>query len=178
MNELERALTEIGANNLAPLSTMHKQSRLLCEQNESLFNKVVKNKPDSPVTNHLLGIMTKCHIEQTALLEGHLDSVHQMQLALEQSLGKNNAQKFENQSVSHLMVTTHVWLYIQGYLNMDYSLASDHAQNTAQLISAATGVDSQSCRSQFMESFYQGKTASPVKSQPNPLFGWLKKLFN
>jgi hypothetical protein len=178
MNKLESALLEIGVDSIAPFSEMTEQRALFCEQNEQLFIRVIANKPDSPVTNHLLGISTKCHIEQSALLERHLTSIKAMQSSFEANLGKQNASKFNNQSVEQLLFTSHIWLYVQGYLDMDFSLANDHAENTAYLLTSATGINAQEYRTQLAESFYQGRENSPTKTQTNAVLSWFKALFS
>ncbi|NMT19539.1 hypothetical protein HKA99_34870, partial [Vibrio parahaemolyticus] len=76
---------------------------------------------------HLLGLLTKSHIEASANYEQNAHSTQRMQQVLTDSLGNEHADKFTNQSAEDLILVTHLWLYTQGYLNMDFSLAHDHA---------------------------------------------------
>ena len=76
-------------------------------------------------------------------------------------------------------MVTHLWLYTQGYLNMDFSLAHDHAeqtQNTLQHELVIKRMDLDAFRTDLMQSFYMGKEVNPAKKQG--LFSWVKRLFS
>ena len=48
------------------------------------------------------------------------------------------------------------WLYVKGYLGMDYSLANDHALQTAEAMSRLKGQSADELRTKFNQSYYLG----------------------
>ncbi len=177
MNNLEQTLSAIQAESLSCFQTMDKEHSAFCLHHQTLFQRAFDNKPDKPVTHHLLGVLTKAHIEQSALLTDHSNAIAAMQKSIVDNLGDKHASKFENQSINQLLFTTHLWLYVQGYLSMDFSLANDHALNTADIITTLNGQDRETLRSEFMGSFYQGKQNSPKRPTENPFLRWFNRFF-
>lgn len=178
MNNLEQALIDVKADTLSCFNAMEKERSIFCDTQSSLLERAVTNKPESSVTHHLLGVLTKTHIEHTVLLENNLTPISAMQQSLTDNLGREYADKFENQSLNQLVFVTHLWLYIQGYLGMDFSLANDHAAKTAALTTQFHGQDSETQRSTFLESFYLGKQNRPDTPSSNPIVRWLNRLLN
>lgn len=177
MTELEQQLTAIEANSLSFVVHTKGAWLLFCETHSTLFEKALRNKPESSVTSHLLGILTKAHIEASSHVASNASSLQAMHQVLDESLGQTHANKFEDQSLQQLFLATHLWLYLQGYLTLDFSLANDHAHNTAELISSITQQDVQALRTEFLESYYQGTHCSQVTpSRSFSPLGWLKKL--
>lgn len=177
MSKLDSALQEIGANRLLETTLQQKQWQLLCDQYSGVLERASANKPDVTITHHLLGVLTKAHIESQAIVENHKHAIQSMQETLANHLDAQQANKFDNQSILQLESVTHLWLYLQGYLKMDFSLANDHAEQTALVISEITRIDSQQLRTHFLQSFYLGDQSSPVSQKTHPLFAWLKSLF-
>ncbi|CAH1544390.1 conserved hypothetical protein [Vibrio rotiferianus] len=179
MTPLNEFIEEIGVKNI-PFVCQHKAARRRWTKEQApLFIKVCENKPDTAPALHLLGLLTKSHIEASALYEQHSTSAHHMQQVLNDTLGEEHAEKFTNQSAENLVLVTHLWLYTQGYLNMDFSLAHDHAeqtQNTLQHELVIKRMDLDAFRTDLMQSFYMGKEANPAKKQG--LFSWVKRLFS
>tara|TARA_Y100001956_G_scaffold82645_1_gene104516 strand:+ start:2070 stop:2624 length:555 start_codon:yes stop_codon:yes gene_type:complete len=178
MTKLESALKEIGADCLQMTPQQTSQWLVFCEQYDNLFTQVCDKKPDVVFTHHLLGLLTKAHIESQATVESHKQAIQTMQETFAQHLSPEQASKFENQSLLKLELVTHLWLYLQGYLKMDFSLANDHAEQTALTITDITSQDSQILRTHFLQSYYAGEERSPIKRSASPLFSWLKSLFN
>jgi hypothetical protein len=179
MTPLEELIKEMEFTTI-PFVTEHQtaKQRWLDEQN-ALFTRVCENKPATPPALHLLGLLTKSHIEASALYEQHAHTTHQMQIALSESVGDEHASKFTNQSAEDLILITHLWLYTQGYLNMDFSLAHDHAQQTQTTLQhelVIKRIDVDAFRTELMRSFYLGRNANPIKS--GGLLGWLKRLLS
>lgn len=179
MTSLSELSQEMGFKEI-PFVKEHKAAkrRWLKEQSQ-LFTKVCENKPATAPTLHLLGLLTKSHIEASANYEQHAHSAQQMQQVLTDSLGDEHADKFTNQSVEDLILITHLWLYTQGYLNMDFSLAHDHAeqtQNTLQHELVVKRMDVDAFRTELMQSFYLGREASPAST--SGFWGRLKRLFS
>ncbi len=179
MTELEKQLIAIGAQDLPPVVSRTKAWTQFCEHHSSLFEKALKRKPDNSSTSHLLGILTKAHIEVSSYIESNGASMQAMHQAFNDNLGKQHANKFEEQGMEQLALCTHLWLYLQGYLKLDFSLANDHAHNTSELISSVNNHDVQKLRTEFLASYYLGAEKSPVKASSvfKPL-EWLKKWFN
>ncbi|MHC6529567.1 hypothetical protein [Vibrio proteolyticus] len=177
MNSLQQILTDCGAD-LLPVVTLHPELwRDLCADQQELFGKACHAKPDTSPQQHLLGLLTKRHIECSSHFEQSAQSETAVKSVFEQTLGHEQAGKFQSQTLSELLLVTHLWLYLQGYLNMDFSLANDHAQQTAERIAARITLDAQAARVEFMQSYYAGKECSPQPSKPN-LFDRLKAWFN
>jgi len=178
MTDLDQQLIAIGANTLPSVKHQTKAWLLFCQIHSTVFEKAQHHKPDSSVTNHLLGVLTKAHIEASSYVESNADSMQTMYQAFSDNLGAEYASKFEEQGLDQLILSTHLWLYLQGYLKLDFSLANDHAHNTAELVSSVNKLDIQSLRTEYLESYYWGVDRSPVQvtGSVNP-FAWLKKLF-
>ncbi len=179
MTLLSELIEEMGVEAI-PFVMEHKaaKKRWLNEQN-SLFIRVCENKPETAPVLHLLGLLTKSHIEASALYEQHAQTTLQMQQALSDSVGNEHANKFTNQSAEELTLVTHLWLYIQGYLNMDFSLAHDHAEQTQALLQRELeikSVDVNAFKSELMRSFYLGKEANSSKN--DTLISKLKRLLS
>ncbi|KHT51517.1 hypothetical protein [Vibrio sinaloensis] len=178
MSELDKSLREINADVLLKSPQQERQWQLFCEQHERLFVQVSKKKPDVDFTHHLLGILTKAHIETQATIENHKQAIQAMQQTMSSHLGDEEAKKFNNQSLLQLEFVTHMWLYLQGYLKMDFSLANDHAEQTALTITAVTPRDSHDLRTEFLESFYLGDQHSPLVQKRHWFWSLITKLFS
>ncbi len=176
-NALDLALKAIKADLLLESQPFETQWDLFCEQYEPLFKHVTSSKPQNAPTHHLLGILTKAHIDSQSMLQTHLNSVKKMEQVFEENLGKEKAGLFENQSLAGLVFVTHLWLYLQGYLKMDFSLANDHAQQTSVTVHSLTEHDTNALRTEFMASFYLGNQHSPIIQSANPVVKWLRSLF-
>ncbi|WP_159650591.1 hypothetical protein [Vibrio atypicus] len=179
MNNLDSALKEIKADSLLSAFVFDGQAQwgAFCEEHNALFERVSQNKPETAATYHLLGLLTKAHINAQTALEQQKESLEAMQKALSDNLGQQNAQRFENNTLSKLLFITHLWLYLQGYMKMDFSLANDHAEQTAKVISTLTGQDIQVLRVSLVESFYKGDEHSIIVRTTNPVLAWIKSLF-
>ncbi len=176
MTELERQLKVIGADSIAAITLPSSAWEQFCTQHTSLFAKANQRNPDKPVTHALLGILTKAHMEETSYLEAQIESIQTMQEVLLSNLGQDNAAKFKQRSSEQLTLVTHLWLYLQGFLSMDFSLANDHADNTAHLIARLDNKDPQLIRTQFLASYYHGIERSTTRPKTSSgLLGWLKK---
>ncbi|EDP60582.1 hypothetical protein [Vibrio sp. AND4] len=178
MTALNELLQEMGCKNI-PFIDKHKVARRRwVEEQAPLFIRVCENKPDKAPVLHLLGLLTKSHIETSALYDQNAASTHRMQQVFSDTLGEEYAKKFTNQTAEDLALVAHLWLYTQGYLNMDFSLAHDHAeqtQNTLQQELVTKRMDSDAFRTDLMQSFYLGKKATPKKT--SGLLSWIKSLF-
>ncbi len=175
MISLQQALEQIGATQLTVLDFSSTTWQLFEKNNAKLFAKIQQVKPETDVHHHLLGVLTKAHIEVLSQIEADKDSVRAMNSTFKQELGESHAAKFQYQDGQLLLLITHIWIYLQGYLAMDFSLANDHAENSATMLVSIQGGSAEQLRSEFMASFY---LARGQKTQfTNPILCWLKKIF-
>jgi len=164
MTKLNHYLQPIGAEQWQPVCDSVSLYQQFCQQHSPLFERALQAKPEVEPLQHLLGVLTKAHIEATQLVSAHTDSAAAMHQALHSNLGEHS-DKFTNQGTANLALVTHLWLYLQGYLKMDFSLANDHALASATLINQVTQQDVQQLRTQFLASYYQGdQNSGPRKS--------------
>ena len=82
MTDLEQAFTAISAESLDAVKEHPKLWQQLLQQQSALFDKVKQNKPNSADESHLLGIMTKAHIECLSRVETNREAVQAMWKAL------------------------------------------------------------------------------------------------
>ncbi|MGC9401157.1 hypothetical protein ACP43V_01820 [Vibrio genomosp. F10 str. 9ZC157] len=122
-----------------------------------LFSQVLINKPDREPILLLLGLLTKSHIEHCSTLADNRQAIIAMLDAIEGSVGHKYSDSFQQQDLISLQLITHAWLYVQGSLNMDFSLANDHALSTTTQVSSITQQDIHELRTQYLESYYKGK---------------------
>ncbi|PMK03495.1 hypothetical protein [Vibrio sp. 10N.261.55.A7] len=177
MSELEKLCLECGLNNLAAVKQHHKLWQDWQVTQSPLFQAVLENKPETPGKLHLLGLLTKSHIELLSSFTPYIDSIHAMKNAISNTVGSEHEKKFKTSHVYELSLITHAWLYIQGYLGMDFSLANEHALETAKMISSINSDDAQTLRTSFLESFYEGTHHQPKRASGR-LSEWIKQLFN
>ncbi|WP_164675335.1 hypothetical protein [Vibrio rhodolitus] len=177
MIELEQAICDIQADKLSVVDFTSPQWQSFSTANAMLFRKVQLAKPENHLTHHLLGLLTKAHIETLSRVTAHKDSVDAMQQAFDENLGEDHAARFQYQDGLQLVLVTHLWLYLQGYLGMDFSLANDHAEQTASTLVTTTGKDVHQLRSEFMASYYQARQLTENKADSGGLLSWLKGLF-
>ncbi|MFW7524979.1 hypothetical protein ACODM8_12655 [Vibrio ostreicida] len=177
MTDIHQAFSDI---NIDSLDVIHDKPQLwqhILNQNEDLYKKVKHSKPDKRPETILLGILTKAHIECVAQIEAHQSSVIAMRQALNDNLGHDHTQRFDYQDEHMLTLVTHLWLYLQGYLRMDFSLANDHAEHSARWLCHLGHLDDQSLRTQFLRSYYKGDENAPPITGSNPVFQWIKQRF-
>lgn len=177
MTKLRHQLEAIEANSVPAVLAIGDAWQLFCDKHTALFERALISKPDTPEVHHLLGVLTKAHIEETASLTSHKDVSDQMRDVLQTTLGEH-AIKFQEQGSQQLLLVTHLWLYVQGYLKMDFSLANDHAMNSAELLSVSNNEPAQVLRTQFLESYYLGAERSPVNTQQSKIVTWFTQLFS
>lgn len=172
MTNLEQALADCHMVELPFVQDNPALWQALCGQNSTLFDNACRNKPDTLPTHHLLGLLTKAHIESSTKLGDSDQARDAMTQVFQETLGEAHANKFVDQTQKEFMLVTHCWLYLQGYLNMDFGLANDHAENSATLLGQLKTNDNHQLRTEFVKSYYLGKQHSPSKETQT----WLSKL--
>ncbi|MDA0150253.1 hypothetical protein [Vibrio sp. LaRot3] len=180
MTKLQQTVEAINAHQCSSIRDEQQTWLEFYQQHNPLYGKVLATKPNTAETQHLLGLTTKAHIEITARVESNQQAAQAMRQALQENVAEHS-ERFHYQEGDQLRFISHLWLYVQGYLAMDFSLANDHAAHTAQLLSSIESGDEQTFRTELMASFYQGKQqgqADNASHKPNGLFTWLSQLFN
>lgn len=177
MNELEQQLSDIGVHTLEFVENHPQALTRFCTGQNDLYLRVVENKPQTPKQLLLLGLLTKAHSETLADFMQHAKSRQAMHSVFESELGEEFAERFNDVTLQDLSMVTTLWLFVQGRLNMDFSLANDHAHETAQHLSPFLKMQPDAIRSEFMQSFYQGKVLYQRDNPPRGFWQRIRNLF-
>ncbi|MCG9639878.1 hypothetical protein L1D22_08135 [Vibrio sp. Isolate34] len=172
-------LKESGLDSVTAIATgFEKELTSFIDDNHALFKHACENKPDNSARQTLLGLLTKEHIDASYRFESNKDASEAMQNVFDNTVGSEHGDKFQNSNSQQLKLVTHLWLFIQGRLGMDYSLANDHAAATAKLLSRLSRSTDDEIRVEFMASFYDGLNIYQAENKPSGLIHSLKRLFN
>ncbi|MDP5253209.1 MULTISPECIES: hypothetical protein [unclassified Vibrio] len=164
----------LNINRASCFSHCHTDIERICSQYNELFSHTQQTKPELSINRILLGVLTKAQIDARSHVEATRDSRQSMSDVFQRHLSPSDASKFQDQSLSDFLLITQLWLYLQGWLHMDLSLAADHATSSAALIAPDSNHQSHHYRSLLMESYYTGKAHSPAIRPPKP---WWQRLF-
>lgn len=144
------------------------------EKHAEFFDAVCeKNSDQKNPMLLLLGLLTKYHIETINTLESQIESISAMQDVFVETIGNEAANKLQANAVVELSLVTKLWLMVQGYLKMDFSLANDHATQTSDLLATALHAESHEIRTELVASYYHGKTK---RNDDTPSVQWSDKL--
>ncbi len=170
---------ESGLDSVTAIATgFEKELTSFIDENHALFKHACENKPDNSARQTLLGLLTKEHIDASYRFESNKDASKAMQNVFDNTVGSEHGDKFQNSSSQQLKLVTHLWLFIQGRLGMDYSLANDHAAATATLLSRLSRSTDDEIRVEFMGSFYDGLNLYQAENKPSGFVHRFKGLFN
>jgi hypothetical protein len=176
---LQTALEELGVKSVQFISQHQEQFEQFCQSHSPLYERVLQAKPSVNAQQHLLGVMTKAHLELFGSLTAHQDAIEQMRQAFVNELGQEQANILKLPAGIEMQLATHLWLFVQGRLGMDFSLANDHSQQSANLLSQLLSADSDALRCQFNHSFYVGyRHFEAKKTTPSLWKRWFEKWFN
>ncbi|WP_070969372.1 hypothetical protein [Vibrio sonorensis] len=162
MANLLQTLEHIGVTARIESLSLNSEFTLFCEQNSRFFTRITTNDQSASDLQRLLGLLTKSHIEALTSVEQNMGSLQAMEETFLEHLGDEH--KFQNHSVGNLLLITHLWVYLQGYLQMDFSLANDYAEQTAQRVAPLLNQQPDRLRTELMKSFYLGDESSPTKN--------------
>lgn len=172
-------LKESGLDSVTAIAIgFEKELSSFIDENHALFKHACENKPDNSARQTLLGLLTKEHIDTSYRFESNKDASEAMQSVFDNTVGSEHGDKFQNSNSQQLKLVTHLWLFIQGRLGMDYSLANDHAAATAKLLSRLSRSTDDEIRVEFMASFYDGLNIYHAENKPSGFIFSLKRLFN
>ena len=176
---LHVCLKESGLDSVTAIATgFEKELTSFIDENHALFKHACENKPDNSARQTLLGLLTKVHIDVSYRFESNKEANEAMQNVFDNTVGTEHSDKFQNSNAQQLKLVTHLWLFIQGRLGMDYSLANDHAAATATLLSRLSRNTDDEIRVEFMGSFYDGLNLYQVENKPSGFVHRFKRLFN
>ncbi|MEZ9479844.1 hypothetical protein AB4163_08655 [Vibrio splendidus] len=177
--KLEACLQLAGLDSVKALSTGYeKELSSFIDENHALFKHACENKPDNSARQTLLGLLTKVHIDASYRFESNKEANEAMQNVFDNTVGTEHSDKFQNSTAQQLKLITHLWLFIQGRLGMDYSLANDHAAVAATLLSRISRSSDDEIRVEFMASFYDGLNIYQAENKPSGFVRHFKRLFN
>ncbi|PTO55031.1 hypothetical protein CWN94_08985 [Vibrio splendidus] len=177
--KLAACLQLAGLDSVKALSTGYeKELSSFIDENHALFKHACENKPDNSARQTLLGLLTKVHIDASYRFESNKEANEAMQNVFDNTVGTEHSDKFQNSNAHQLQLITHLWLFIQGRLGMDYSLANDHAAVAATLLSRISRSSDDEIRVEFMASFYDGLNIYQAENKPSGFVHHFKRLFN
>ncbi|MEZ9447928.1 hypothetical protein AB4184_10715 [Vibrio splendidus] len=177
--KLEACLQLAGLDSVKALSTGYeKELSSFIDENHALFKHACENKPDNSARQTLLGLLTKVHIDASYRFDSNKEANEAMQNVFDNTVGTEHSDKFQNSNAQQLKLITHLWLFIQGRLGMDYSLANDHAAVAATLLSRISRSSDDEIRVEFMASFYDGLNIYQAENKPSGFVHHFKRLFN
>ncbi|MEZ8448223.1 hypothetical protein AB6C93_20470 [Vibrio splendidus] len=177
--KLEACLQLAGLDSVKALSTGYeKELSSFIDENHALFKHACENKPDNSARQTLLGLLTKVHIDASYRFESNKEANEAMQNVFDNTMSTEHSDKFQNSNAQQLKLITHLWLFIQGRLGMDYSLANDHAAVAATLLSRISRSSDDEIRVEFMASFYDGLNIYQAENKPSGIVHHFKRLFN
>ncbi|NOJ06452.1 hypothetical protein F0236_22215 [Vibrio splendidus] len=177
--KLEACLQLAGLDSAKALTTGYeKELKSFIDDNHALFKHACENKPDNSARQTLLGLLTKVHIDASYRFESNKEANEAMQNVFDNTVGTEHSDKFQNSNAQQLKLVTHLWLFIQGRLGMDYSLANDHAAVAATLLSRISRSSDDEIRVEFMASFYDGLNLYQAENKPSGFVHHFRRLFN
>ncbi|UXI03744.1 hypothetical protein [Photobacterium sp. TY1-4] len=182
MTDFHHTLRTMGLPLLELTESERKQITRLIDHQASFFAKVVQQKPDKPLHDLVLGLLTKCHQESLANFQATQATISRVQSVFEETLGPSQAQKFTTSSEEDVRGYATLWFMAQGYTGIDFSYANDHANGIATLLAASPVIgehDADALRSRFMHSYYVGRHSAEANPQAGSgLMSRIKRLFN
>ncbi|GEM81406.1 hypothetical protein [Vibrio superstes] len=130
------------------------QLEQLCEKLSPLFERSKLKHTEHSDLKLLLGVFTLHHERLLHQLRSQQKSLLAMQQVIDESLESQHAKAFKSPLVLEFWLTMHLWLYVQGQLKMDYSLANDYASEAGELIASFSSLSADQLRCEWNESFY------------------------
>ncbi|WP_261817963.1 hypothetical protein [Vibrio gallicus] len=151
-----------------PTSTQIKSADRLfvseCQALESLFFKAKATHSQYSDEQLLLGVLAHKYQGLLGAFQQQLPSLLAMRGAIDDNISAEFQGAFQAHIVQQIWLTLHLWLFVQGRLQMDYSLANDYAGQGAELIGQLTTTTTNEWRSQWNQSFYLGRDSKQTKN--------------
>jgi hypothetical protein len=176
--------TQLVALGFPVFSDARKQQRMieLCESSDDFFNAAltkVKLQPAAATPEQtlpsLLGIYGHRFEQCLSELSAQSESLTAMHDVLNESLPSKHADKFVNQSALDTEITSRIYLFIQGRMKLDYSLANEFSQRAASELAHFTTQSEDEIRVMLNQSYYVGVDA---RNKQSKMLRWFEKWFN
>ncbi|OBT15538.1 hypothetical protein A9264_12785 [Vibrio sp. UCD-FRSSP16_10] len=158
-NVLLHALHTIGFHLPKSVTSDEAKLSVLCNTLSPLFEKSKLMHPQHSDVAVMLGLFTLHHEKLVKQLQEQQPSLAAMKKVIDDSLSGEHAKAFKSPLVEEFHLIMHIWLFIQGRMQMDYSLANDYAAQAGTLLSSLTRFSEHQLRCDWMESFYEGLNA-------------------
>ncbi|MDP2573749.1 hypothetical protein Q8W40_16255 [Vibrio penaeicida] len=180
MTNLTKILASAGMNELTLSSEDQVRSCNIIKTCDAIFNQACQNNPEKSPFEMALGTLTKAQMELMANMEAQADTLKSMGDIIQNTLGNEHSDKFSAELPKDLLCCTRLWLMTQGYLQMDFSLANDHATHTGDAIAKIENANIENTRTELMKAFYIGKSHNSVVAKHSvfsKVSSWLSKIF-
>ncbi len=109
----------------------------------------------------LLGVLTESWQLYQAQLRDHKDSIVAMKSTLDTHMGED---KYRNDMLLEWQCLSKIWLLVQGFCNIEYSLANDYANDVVSLSSEFNAFENEPYRRSLLSCYYLGKSQQPTVS--------------
>ncbi len=125
------------------------------------FDNISKHRPDKLSQDLILGLLTKSHHEALDNYQTTEPKAAELKAMFSDQVGAEHAEKFTELSHDELIVISMLWFMAQGFTDIDYSYANDHALETAGLLANNQQTSTQTeeaehYRTRFMQAYYTG----------------------
>ncbi|MDR9828634.1 hypothetical protein RCJ22_23900 [Vibrio sp. FNV 38] len=181
-NNLHSHLRDIGFALPNASSLIACQASNLTEITDNLqpiYDKTCLEKPELGQVERLVGLFSYYHhglLQQFDQQQGSLKNVLDV---FEQQLPLGDKPRFSAPIITQFWLATHLWLFVQGRMNLDYSLANDHAIEVSTRLSNVTKLDMDALRCELNKSYYQGIALYQRQNNLKPLWKkWFEKWLN
>lgn len=136
----------------------------LCDKLMPLYKNSRAKFPEHTDLELLLGLMSVHHDRLLHQLRAQNEALVAMQEVIEQSLDRSHSRKFKAPVVIEFWLCMHLWLYLQGMLRLDYSLANDYASDAAAMLAPMTDKNQEQLRVEWNQTYYTGREAKQTNN--------------
>ncbi|MBD1557547.1 hypothetical protein HC752_11460 [Vibrio sp. S9_S30] len=180
MTNLTEILVSAGMNELAPPGEDQIRNVNIIKTCDAIFEQACQKNPEKSPFDMALGTLTKAQMELMVHVEAQAHTLKSMGDIIQHTLGDEHADKFSAELPKDLLCCTRLWLLLQGYLQMDFSLANDHATHTSETLAKIDGSSAEKTRTELMKAFYIGKSLNAVAAKHSifsTMSSWLSNTF-
>ncbi len=131
----------------------------LCEKLMPLYETSRSKFPEHSDLELLLGLLSVHHDRLLHQLNAQREALVAMQEVIDQSLDRSHSRKFKAPVIVEFWLTMHLWVYLQGMLKLDYSLANDYAAEAGEMLSPMTDKNPDQLRVEWNQTYYVGRDA-------------------
>ncbi|QIA63652.1 hypothetical protein GT360_09045 [Vibrio astriarenae] len=144
-----------------------------------LYQKSLSKKPDMTELERFLGLFSYHHQDLMGQFLSQKASLSEMQRVFETHLETEHQEKFSAPIIKQLWLSSYIWLFLQGRMNLDFSLANDHATEVSKALSGVLNTEVEVMRCELNKAYYQGISAFQSSETNKPLWKkWFEKWLN